>query len=112
MAETGVNGFVLGVLNWVVVLVLRRFFPSFWEGLDKRLLRLTLVAITASLISLVSGIIAGHPWPVMTRMAISAFATSIAARELTKTNKVDYGGYMPEISRKLSIKTDVPEPDR
>jgi hypothetical protein len=111
-AGTGTEGFILGILNWLAVTILRRFAPRFWEALDKRILRLVLIATTAGILAIINGILAGMGWPDMLRMALSAFAVSIATREVSKEDKPELGGYMPTLSRKLSVRTEVPEPER
>lgn len=112
MEPTGTAGFVFGILNWLVVLLLRKFTPGFWDALDKRMLRFVLIATTAALIACVNGILGGLPVLASLKLAAQAFFVSVTARELTKRDEVKLGGYMPSLSRSLSIETKAPEPNR
>lgn len=75
------------VLTYVIVMAMRSLAPDFWDGLNSRFKRMLSVAAAATLVSVVSGIMAGQQWKQIGASAIVALAGAVALRQATKKGR-------------------------
>lgn len=110
MGELGTEQLTLAVqaiVTWLGVMAFRKLAPDFWEGLGGRRQRLVIVAISAAIVAVVSGVIAGDTWTDIGFSAFASLAGAIAIREATK--RKPQRSSKPSTSRDMSYRSPVPD---
>lgn len=106
----GVAEVLTSFLTWAATMGLRRWFPSAWEALGDRRIRLGAVALVSVVMAIIAGVQQGLDWFGIGRLALSALAGSVLIRQTTKQDELHYGEL--DLTRATSIRTRPPEPMR